>query len=81
MHKGAPIVSDSNVTTGWLFALNLNYLKLRAHKDYNFMQPVWVSKEVLGQPDTISANTRWVGNLICMNRKMHCLHTNLTKAV
>jgi hypothetical protein len=81
MHKGAPIVSDSNVTTGWLFALNLNYLKLRAHKDYNFTQPVWVSKEVLGQPDTISANTRWVGNLICTNRKMHVLHVNLTKAV
>lgn len=81
MHKGAPIVSDTGIPTGWLFALNLNYLSLRAHKDFNFTKPVWVSKEVLGQPDIISANTRWIGNLICTNRKMHVLHTNLTKAV
>lgn len=80
MHKGAPIVSDGNVPTGWLFALNLLYLGLKAHKDYNFTKPVWVSKEVLGQPDVISANTRWQGNLICKNRKMHCLHINLSKA-
>ena len=78
-HKGAPIVSDSGVPTGWLFALNLNYLSLRAHKDFNFTTPVWVSKEVLGQPDTISANTRWVGNLFCSNRKMQVLHNNLTE--
>lgn len=79
-HKGAPIVADAGVPTGWLFALNLKYLSLRAHKDFNFTKPVWVSKEVLGQPDMISANTRWVGNLFCSNRKMHVLHTNLKKA-
>ena len=80
-HKGAPIVSDTGVPTGWLFALNLNYLSLRAHKDFNFTTPVWVSKEVLGQPDTVSANTRWVGNMFCTNRKMHVLHTNLTEPI
>jgi hypothetical protein len=80
-HKGAPIVADIGVPTGWLFALNLRHLSLRAHKDFNFTKPVWVSKEVLGQPDSISANTRWIGNLFCTNRKMHVLHTNLSKAV
>lgn len=80
MHKGAPIVSDSGVPAGWLFALNLNYLGLKAHKDFNFTKPVWLDKSVLGQPDVISANTRWQGNLICKNRKMNVLHTNLSKA-
>jgi len=79
MHKGAPIVSDVGVPDGWLFALNLNYLALKAHPEFNFTTPVWVNKAVLGQPDVISANTRWMGNLICTNRKMHVLHTNLTK--
>ena len=78
-HKGAPIVAEANQTDGYFDALNLNYLSLRSHKDYNFTTPKWVDKEVLGQPDTISANTRWRGNLYCTNRKMHVRHTNLSE--
>lgn len=82
LHKGAPIVADVNytyTTYGTLDALNLNFLELRSHKDYNFTTPTWVTKEVLGQPDTMSANTRWRGNLYCKSRKMHVRHTNLTE--
>lgn len=78
-HKGAPIVADSGVAVGTLYALNLNFLELRSHKDYNFTAPVWLDKAVLGQPDTITANTRWVGNLLCKSRKMHVCHTGLTE--
>ena len=78
-HKGVPIVADTGYATGVLDALNLNFLELRSHKDYNFTTPKWVDKEVLGQPDVISANTRWRGNLYCKNRKMHVRHTNLTE--
>ena len=77
-HESAPIVADPYITAGELMALNLNYLSLRSHPKFNFTTPVWVSKEVLGKPDDISANTRWQGNLYCSNRKMHVLHTNLT---
>jgi hypothetical protein len=80
-HKGAPIVADTGVSTGYLYALNLNFLSLRSHKDYNFTAPKWVTKEVLGQPDVMTADTRWRGNLVCSNRKMHCAHTNLTEPV
>ena len=80
-HKGAPIVSDGGMSTGRLAALNLNSLSLRSHKDFNFTPPVWVSKEVLGQPDTITAATRWRGNLCCNNRKLNVLHINLTEPV
>ena len=79
MHKGAPIVADGGMTTGYLYALNLNYLSLRSHKDYNFTAPKWVTKEVLGQPDVLTADTRWRGNLLCSNRKAHVKHTNLTE--
>ena len=80
-HKGAPIVGDPYVTSGYLEALNLNFLHLRSHREFNFTTPVWVNKEVLGQPDTITANTRWRGNLYCSSRKMHIRHTNLTEPV
>jgi len=77
-HESAPIVADPYITAGQLMALNMNYLSLRSHPKFNFTTPVWVSKEVLGKPDDISANTRWMGNLYCSNRKMHVLHENLT---
>lgn len=80
-HKGAPMVADSGMSTGRLAALNLNFISLRSHKDYNFTTPVWVNKEVLGQPDLITANSRWRGNLYVSNRKAHVLHTNLTEPV
>jgi hypothetical protein len=80
-HKGVPVVADPYVSSGVLYALNLNYLSLRSHKDYNFTAPKWVDKEVLGQPDMLSANTRWRGNLYCSNRKMQVCHTGLTEPV
>jgi len=80
-HKGAPMVADSGMSTGRLAALNLNFMSLRSHKDYNFTIPVWMAKTVLGQPDVITADTRWRGNLYCSNRKMNVLHTNLTEPV
>jgi len=81
LFRGAPIVADTRYSTGYLDALNLNYLSLRAHKDYNFTTPEWVAKKEGGQPDTITANTRWRGNLYCSNRQMHVRHTNLTAPV
>ena len=80
-HKGAPVVADPGITAGELMALNLQYLSLRSHTAYNFTTPVWEKKSVLGKPDDITANTRWVGNLYCSNRKMHVKHTNLTAPV
>jgi len=75
MHKRAPIVADDNQETGYLDALNLNFLKIKTHQDYNFTEPRWeYDKE---QPDAKTANTRWVGQLVCSNRKAHCRHTNL----
>lgn len=78
VHKGAPIVADTYQTSGYFDALNLRFLHLRAHKDYNFTNPVWMHKGILGQPDNHSADTRFRGNLICTNRQMQVRHTNLT---
>jgi hypothetical protein len=77
-HKGAPIVADKGVAAGSLYALNLNALELRAHKDYNFTTPIWNAVSVQ-QPDTITANTRFRGNLYCKNRRLQVLHTNLSE--
>jgi hypothetical protein len=76
-HKGAPIVADkAYYGLSRLDALNLNHLTLRAHVKFNFTLPVW-EKISVKQPDTLTANTRMVGNLYCDNRQMHVRHDGL----
>lgn len=77
-HKGAPIVADKGVGEKELFALNLNFLSLRAHAKYNFSTPVWNAVSVQ-RPDTITANTRFRGNLYCSSRRMNVKHEGLTE--
>jgi len=82
LHKGAPIVSDNYLSTnytGYFLALNTNYLHLKAHKDYNFTTPEWIAKKEGGQPDNIYANTRFIGQLVCTNRKAHVLATGVAE--
>lgn len=74
---GVPVVADDKQSEGVCDGLNLQYLKMKSHRDYAFTKPVWrVFSE--SQPDLLVANTRWVGQLVCSNRKAHCRHTNLT---
>ena len=79
LHKGAPIVADDNQTSGYLDALNTNHLSLKAHKEFNFTEPEWIAHKETGQPDILTANTRWVGQLITDHRAAHCRHTNLSE--
>ena len=78
LFKGAPIVADYNQTATYFDALNTNYLCIKAHKDYNFTMPKWIAKQENGQPDVLTANQRWSGQLVCSNRRAHVRHTNLT---
>jgi hypothetical protein len=74
---GAPMVTDNKQTAGYVDALNLNYLDILTHQDYNFTKPVWASP--IDQPDIKVAFIRWSGNLVCRNRKAHARHTALTE--
>lgn len=74
---GAPVVPDDKQSSGICDALNLNYLAFKTHKDYNFTKPVW--EHDMQSPDTLVANTRWIGQMVCKNRKAHCRHTNLSE--
>ena len=71
-----PVVSDNKQTSGVIDALNLQFLDVETHQDFNFTKPVWASP--IDQPDTKVAFIRWGGQLICRNRKAHARHTNLT---
>ena len=77
LHKGAPVVADDNQTSGYLDAVNTNFLKVKTHSKYNFTKPVWEKDRL--EPDTLTANVRWIGQLVCSNRKAHCRHTNLSE--
>ncbi len=74
---GQPVVADDKQTAGYCDALNLNYMKLRTHTSYKFTDPKWeYSKD---QPDTLVANTRWVGQLTTNHRAAHCRRTGFTE--
>jgi hypothetical protein len=74
---GAPVVADDRQASGYMDALNTNYLKLKTHSKYQFTKPVWeYDKE---QPDTLVANTRWIGQLVTSHRAAHARYTSLTE--
>lgn len=77
IHKGAPIVADDSISSGYFLALNTNFLKLKAHRDYNFTTPEWIAMKESGQPDNIYCNTRFMGQLVCTHRKAHVLATGV----
>jgi hypothetical protein len=74
---GRPIVQDNKVTSTRIYALNTKFLDILTHKDFNFTKPVWNSP--IQQPDTKVAFIRWSGQLVCKNRKAHCLFTGVTE--
>jgi len=72
---GAPVVADDRQADGIIDALNLNYLMLKTHSKYQFTKPEWeYSKD---QPDTLVANTRWIGQLVTSHRAAHARFTGL----
>ena len=76
LFKGAPVVSDTNQTANYVDALNTRFLKIRTHKDYRFTKPVWEHDKTM--PDKEVANTRWIGQFVCSNRKAHARYTNFS---
>jgi hypothetical protein len=76
---GVPVVADDKQSAGIVDGLNLRHLSIKTHTKYKFTTPKWeYSKD---QPDTLTANTRWIGELVCRNRKAHCRHSGLTEPV
>lgn len=76
LFKGVPVVPDDNQASGYVDGLNLEYLKIKTHEKYQFTKPTWeYSKD---QPDTLTANVRWIGQLVCSNRKAHVRANNVS---
>lgn len=77
LHDGVPMVYDDNQTSGVVDCLNDKYLRIKTHKDYNFTKPMWEASHL--EPDTLTANTRWRGALVCSNRQAHARGTGKTE--
>jgi hypothetical protein len=75
---GAPVVADDRQGSGICDGVNLQYLKIKTHRDYAFTKPKW---EVfnMNSPDKLVAFTKWAGQLVCSHRKAHCRHSNLSE--
>jgi hypothetical protein len=71
---GKPVVAEDNVSAG-IYGLNMNFLEMHTHKNYNFTKPVWAN--AVDTPETQVAFTKWSGQLLCKNRKAHCYHSGV----
>lgn len=69
LHDGVPMVYDDNQASGVVDCINDKYLKIKSHSKYNYTTPKWEADRL--EPDTLTANTRWLGALVCSNRKAH----------
>jgi hypothetical protein len=76
LFSGVPMVPDDNQQANYIDGLNTRFLSIKTHKDYQFTRPVWRSP--IDQPDVAVADTRWIGQLVCRNRKAHARYTNVT---
>ena len=73
---GAPVVADLGQTTARVDALNTRKLRFVSHKDYNFTTPKWEYDRQ--QPDAMTANVRWSGQLTNADRGAHARFTTVT---
>lgn len=77
LFDGASVVTDANITSGYVMALNTRFLMLKTHREYAFTKPVWTAENPVSRPDNLAAQIRWQGQLITNNRKAHAQDTNV----
>lgn len=73
--KGVPIVWDEDATSGQMYFLNTDHMKLVIHKDANFETTDFVKPE---NQDAMVAQILFMGNLTCDRRKAFGLLSNKT---
>lgn len=73
--NGIPVIVDSHCSSGYLYALNENYLSLRPHKDENFrFEPF---RKPTNQNMKV-AQVFWTGVMTSSNNRMHGMMSALT---
>ncbi len=77
MFDGAPVIADLSYPAGRVDALNTRKMKFVSNKDYNFTTPTWEAPNKQ-QPDALSADIRWAGQITCSDRASNARHNGVT---
>jgi len=75
LYNGVPVIVDSHVPTGYLFAINERYLSLCVHKDENFRFAPFIKPT---NQNVKVAQIFWTGALTCSNARMQGVMNALT---
>lgn len=78
LFKGAAVIADERQSPKYVDAYNTQYLDIIHHSERNFTRPEW--KAEIRTPETFTCNTRWMGQLVCSNRKAHARFANVSAA-
>jgi hypothetical protein len=75
MFNSKPVVGDDRCPSGYMFALNEEFLEFVSHTNFKFNLAPWMRPT-----DEYKFTTQllWVGNLICSRRSAHGFHSNLS---
>jgi hypothetical protein len=74
-YNGIPIVTDYMCPSGYLFAINRNYMGFRVHTKYNFKRQPWEKAQF---QEKYFCALVVVLQMICKRRDAHGMHYNLT---
>jgi len=74
-YLGNPIIRDYMCPTGYMYAVNSNYMGFRVHKSFNFKRTPW--EKPVGQ-EKYACYILMVVQMICKRRDAHGMHYNLT---
>lgn len=72
---GRPVVGDTKCPSGYMFALNENYLDMQSHQDFFFKHTEWMRPT---DEWKYTMQVVWTGNLVCKRRSAHGYHSNLS---
>ena len=75
MFEGKPVVVDNKCDSGYLFALNEDYIHLFVHKDENFRFEPFIKPT---NQNVSSAKVYWAGALVIDNPRMQGVFSGLT---
>jgi hypothetical protein len=75
LFNSKPVVGDTKCQSGFMYALNENYMNFKCHTSFNFHTEPWMRPT---NEYKFTTQILWVGNLCCSRRSAHGYHSNLS---
>lgn len=73
--ESVPVLGDGKANSGFMYALNENWMDFQSHQDFFFHNEPWMRPT---DAYKFTMQLIWVGNIVCLRRDAHGYHSNLS---